>query len=226
VDVIGRSRGQRVVGEASVASISVDHSGMWHPDYDVASKFTLSPPLRPRRHVDALARGLAGGALQLVGTDHAAFNTTQKRLGRHDFREIPLSGDGIEQRMHVTWDVLVNGGLASPSDFVRVTSTEAARIFNLYPRKGVIAAGSDADVVVFDPAEAHVLGAAAAHGATDTCLWEGRRVTGRVTHTVSRGRLVWADGVLTLPRGTGRFVPTAPFGALYTGATTERKILS
>ncbi len=98
-----RARGQRVAGEAIAASISVDHSGMWHEDFDTAAKFTLSPPLRPRSHVDALARGLAGGALQLVGTDHAAFNSTQKRLGRHDFREIPLSGNGIEERLHVTW---------------------------------------------------------------------------------------------------------------------------
>ena len=216
-----RARGQKVVGEAIVASISVDHSGMFDADYDSAARFTLSPPLRPRSHVDALARGLAGGALQLVGTDPAAFNTTQKRLGRHDFREIPLSGNGIEERLHVTWDVLVNSGMASPSDFVRVTSTEAARIFNLYPRKGVLAAGSDADVIIFDPAEEHTLSAATAHGAIDTSLWEGRRVRGRVTHTLSRGRLLWADGVLNVPRGTGRFVPAAPFGSLYSGAYAD-----
>jgi dihydropyrimidinase len=207
-----------------VASISVDHSGMWDADFDSAARFTLSPPLRPRSHVNALARGLAGGALQLVGTDHAAFNTSQKRLGRTDFREIPLSGNGIEERLHVTWDVLVNAGLASPSDFVRVTSTEAARIFNLYPRKGVLAPGSDADVIVFDPDEVHTLSAQSAHGAIDTSLWEGRTVRGRVTHTVSRGRLLWADGVLDVPRGTGRFVPAAPFGSLYSGASAEQML--
>ena len=163
-------------------------------------------------------------AVQLVGTDHAAFNTSQKRLGVSDFREIPLSGNGIEERLHVTWDVLVNGGLASPSDFVRVTSTEAARIFNLYPRKGVLAPGSDADVILFDPAEVHTLSAKSAHGSIDTSLWEGRRVRGRVTHTVSRGRVLWADGVLDVPRGTGRFVPAAPFGSLYSGASAEQML--
>ena len=135
-----------------------------------------------------------------------------------DFRETPLSGNGIEERLHVAWDVLVNGGLASRPDFVRVTSTEAARICGLYPRKGVVAAGSDADVIVFDPNEAHVLSARTAHGAMDTSLWEGRAVRGRVTHTLSRGRMLWADGQLRVSRGTGRFVPTAPFGALYAGA--------
>ena len=220
-----RARGQRVAGEAITASISVDHSGMWDPDFDTAAKFTLSPPLRPREHVTALARGLAGGALQLLGTDHAAFNTSQKRLGRHDFRELPLSGNGIEERLHVAWEVLVNGGLASPSDFVRVTSTEAARIFNLYPRKGVVAEGSDADVIVFDPQEQHTLTAAGAHGAIDTSLWEGMRVTGRVTVTVSRGRVLWeSEGdVLRCERGTGRFVPARPFGSLYAGASPTQQ---
>ncbi len=100
-----RARGQRgVVGETIVAAISVDHTGLWHPEFDTAAKFTLSPPLRPRAHVEALAKALAGGAgVHLVGTDHASFNSTQKRLGRHDFRNIPLSGNGIEERLHVTW---------------------------------------------------------------------------------------------------------------------------
>ncbi len=105
-----RARGQRgVVGETIVAAISVDHAGLWHPDFDAAAKFTLSPPLRPRAHVEALAKALAGGAggVHLVGTDHASFNSTQKRLGRHDFRNIPLSGNGIEERLHVTWCALL-----------------------------------------------------------------------------------------------------------------------
>jgi dihydropyrimidinase len=120
---------------------------------------------------------------------------------------------------------LVNGGLASASDFVRVTSTEAARIFNLYPRKGVLAVGSDADVIVFDPNEVHTLSAKTAHGRSDTSLWERRAVRGRVVSTVSRGRLLWHEGVLHAEeaRGSGRFVPVRPFGGLYDGLLPLRE---
>jgi dihydropyrimidinase len=119
-------------------------------------------------------------------------------------------------------DVMVNSGLATASDFVRVTSTEAARIFNLYPQKGVIMAGSDADVVLFDPVQAHTLSAASAHGRIDTSLWEGRRVLGRVVTTISRGRVLWHDGVLSVEPNTGRFVPARPFGSLYSGASVAQ----
>jgi dihydropyrimidinase len=219
-----RERGVRMVGEAIVASISVPHDGMWDPDYDTAAKFTLSPPLRSRKHVEALARGLATGRLHLVGSDHAAFNTTQKRLGLTDFRETPVSGNGIEERLTVTYDVLVNSGLATPSDVVRVCSTEAAQTFNLYPRKGVIQVGSDADVVVFDPRERQVLSAKTHHSRIDTSLWEGREVTGKVVLTISRGRIVYKDGAITAQPGTGRFVPAPPFGKLYQGLDTYARV--
>lgn len=221
-----RDRGVRMVGEAIVASISVPHDKMWDPDFNTAATFTLSPPLRSRHHVDALARGLAAGRLHLVGSDHAAFNTTQKRLGRQDFREIPVSGNGIEERLTVTYDVLVNTGLASASDVVRVCSTEAAMLWNLYPRKGVIQPGSDADVVLFDPRQRQVLSAKTHHSRIDTSLWEGRAVVGKVVMTVSRGRVVYEQDALTPAAAphTGRFVPAPPFGKLYQGLATHAAV--
>ena len=217
-----RARGVRMVGEAITASISVPYDGMWAPEFDEAAKNTLSPPLRSREHVSALAKALAAGLLSHLGSDHAAFNSTQKRLGRYDFRDIPVSGNGIEERLVVTWDAIVASGLASPSDFVRVTSTAAAQIFNLYPRKGRIEAGSDADVVLFDPEARQVLSARTHHSRIDTSLWEGRTVAGRVDLTISRGRIVFDNGKLNLLPGTGRFVAVKPFGGLYHGLKIRR----
>ncbi|KAI7845659.1 hypothetical protein COHA_000773 [Chlorella ohadii] len=212
-----RQRGQRVIGETVASAVSMDESRMWHPDFNVAAQYVMSPPIRSKEHGAALRSALAGGLLQLVGTDHAVFNSTQKAVGRHDFRIIPNGVNGLEERMHVVWQEMVNSGLLSPSDFVRVTSTVAAQIFNVYPRKGVVAEGSDADVIIFDPSVKHTISAKAHYSAMDTNIYEGYAVTGKVVTTVSRGRVVWHDGKLNVTRGSGRFVPTPPFGPLYDG---------
>ena len=152
----------------------------------------MSPPIR-KQAVDgvALRHALASGLLHLVGTDHAVFNSTQKAAGRDDFRRIPNGVNGIEERMHVTWELMVNSGLMSPSDFVRVTSTAAAKIFNIYPRKGTISVGSDADVILLDPTVQHMLSAATHHSRVDMNVFEGMNITGKVVTTISRGRIVW-----------------------------------
>jgi dihydropyrimidinase len=190
----------------------------------------MSPPIR-KQAVDgvALRHALASGLLHLVGTDHAVFNSTQKAAGRDDFRKIPNGVNGIEERMHVTWEIMVNSGLMSPSDFVRVTSTAASKIFNIYPRKGVIAVGSDADVILLDPTIQHTLSAATHHSRVDMNVFEGMNITGKVVTTVSRGRIVWnvsalmcrrsavvltrpllQDGRLHVQAYTGRYVPLPP----------------
>ena len=222
-----RLKGVRMVGEAIVASISVPHDKMWHPDFDTAASHTLSPPLRSAAHVAALQAGLAQGFLACVGSDHAAFNSSQKRLGRHDFRDIPVSGNGIEERFVVTWSVLVGSGLAPATRFVEVTSTAAAKMWGLYPRKGHIAAGSDADIVVFDPKDSTTFSAKTHHSAIDTSLWEGYTASGRVLTTVSRGRVVWDAGTLVgiaERRGSGRFVPAGTFGSLYDGLDISARV--
>jgi len=155
--------------------------------------------------------------LQLVATDHASFNSTQKAVGRDDFRLIPNGVHGLEERMHIVWEEMVNSGLITPMDFVRVTSSAAAQIFNMYPRKGRIAAGSDADVIVFDPNREHVLSAASHHHNNDLNIYEGRRIQGYVETTISRGRVVWQHGQLNVEPGSGRFVPLPLHGPLFDG---------
>lgn len=102
-----RRQGQRIVGEAVTSGLALDESAMWHPDFDTAAKYVMSPPIRSVEHQAALRAALAGGSLQLVGTDHAAWNSTQKRFGRHDFRRMPNGVNGIEERLHVVWDTMV-----------------------------------------------------------------------------------------------------------------------
>ena len=145
------------------------------------------------------------------------FNSKQKELGRHDFRIIPNGVNGVEERLHIVWDEMVNSGLATPSMFVRMVSADVARAFNVYPRKDRICAGCDADVIVFDPAAVHTISAGAHHSRMDTNIYEGRTVRGRVVTTISRGRLVWHDGKLSVERGSGRRIMMEPFGELFDG---------
>ncbi|CAI7880249.1 unnamed protein product [Closterium sp. NIES-54] len=212
-----RRRGQRVVGEPVVSGIALNDSHLWSPDFKHAAQFVMSPPIRSAEHVAAVKAALATGTLQLVATDHCPFNSSQKAKGRHDFRLIPNGVNGIEERMHITWDVMVNSGLMSPSDYVRITSTECARIFNLYPQKGVVAEGSDADVIVLNPRGSTTISAATHHSRIDTNVYEGWRMQGNIEVTVSQGRVVWQHGRLNVTRGAGRFVPMRPFGPLFHG---------
>jgi dihydropyrimidinase len=210
-----RFRGSRIIGETVTSAISLNDTVLWNRNFTEAAKYVMSPPIRSAASGAAVKAALAGGALQLLGTDHAVFNSTQKSAGKDDFRLIPNGVNGIEERMHVAWEELVNAGLVSPMDYVRITSTEAAKLFNVYPRKGTIAVGSDADVIVLDPTIEHTLSVSKHHSRMDTNIYEGKRIKGKVVTTVSRGRLVWHNGKLDIERGTGRYVPLAPFGSAY-----------
>eukprot|EP00873_Tetraselmis_striata_P014482 jgi/Tetstr1/434746/TSEL_023798.t1 len=219
MEEVARARiaGQRVIGEPVVSGLAVDESRMWDKDFKIAAQYVMSPPIRSAEHRPALKKALASGVLQIVATDHAVFNSTQKAVGRHDFRIIPNGVNGIEERMHVVWEEMVVSGLMSPSDYVRATSTAAAQAFNLYPQKGVIAVGSDADIILLDPKVDHTISAATHHSRMDTNIYEGMLIHGKVTTTISRGRLVWHDGKLDVQPGTGRYVPMEPFGPLFDG---------
>ena len=159
--------------------------------------------------------------------DHFTFsavcNSTQKAAGRDDFRLIPNGVNGIEERIHVLWDEMVNSGPATPAQFVRMMSSGAAHTFNLYPRKGAVRAGSDADVIIFNPDAVHTISATAHHSQMDTNIYEGRTVTGRVETTISRGRLVWHDDELLVERGSGRRIMMKPFGPLFFPRTTQNE---
>ena len=153
-------------GEALAGHLIVDDSVYDHPDFDFAAGHVMSPPFRSREHQKALWQGLQGGNLHTNATDHCTFCAEQKAAGRNDFTKIPNGCGGVEDRMAVIWDEGVNSGKLTPSEFVRVTSANAAQIFNIYPRKGLIAPGSDADIVVWDPEGSRTISASSSRCGT------------------------------------------------------------
>src|SRR5205814_6640143 len=155
----------------------------------------MSPPLRPKETQDRLWRGLAGNDLQAISTDHCPFcMKEQKELGHDDFSKIPNGAPGVETRMSLVYDGGVRTGKISLNRFVELTSTSPAKIFGLFPRKGTIAPGSDADIVVFDPAKKHTLSAKTLHQRVDYTPYEDREVTGRVETVLSRGKVIVENG--------------------------------
>lgn len=212
-----RGRGVKVIGETLPGFLAIDDSVYRHADFDVAAGHVMSPPYRSREHQAVLWQAVQDGTLSTTGTDHCCFTKAQKRLGEGDFTRIPNGCGGIEERLHVLWQLGVNGGRISPEQFVALTSTNAARSFNLWPRKGALEIGGDADVIVLDPAKRRTLSAATQRQATDFSVWEGMEVQGVVVHTLSRGAHVWADGDLRAESGRGRYVPRLPFGHPYRG---------
>ncbi|XP_043690860.1 dihydropyrimidinase-like [Telopea speciosissima] len=212
-----RQAGQRVIGEPIAAGLALDDSGIFDPDFTTAAKYVISPPIRKAGHDKALQAALSMGVLQLVGTDHCSFNSTQKALGIDDFRKIPNGLNGIEERMHLVWDTMVESGLISPPDYVRITSTECARIFNIYPRKGAILAGSDADIIILNPNASFEISAATHHTRSDINVFEGKRGKGKIEVTIAGGKVVWEDGELKVVRGSGRYIEMPPYSYLFNG---------
>ncbi|MGH8302107.1 MAG: dihydropyrimidinase, partial [Steroidobacteraceae bacterium] len=178
-----RARGQRVFGEVLAGHLVVDESVYRNPDFATAAAHVMSPPFREKWHQEVLWRSLQAGNLQTTATDHCTFCAPQKGAGREDFRKIPNGCGGVEERMMVLWDAGVNTGRLTSSEFVAVTSANAAKIFNLYPRKGLIAAGSDADLVLWDPQGTRTISAKTHRSRVDFNVFEGRTVTGVPTHT-------------------------------------------
>jgi dihydropyrimidinase len=212
-----RARGVRVVGETLPGFLAIDDSVYDTDDFDRAAGHVMSPPYRPKGHPEALWRALLDGSLSTTGTDHCCFTKEQKRLGLERFTLIPNGCGGVEDRLHVLWHLGVNAGRLTPERFVALTSANAARAFHLWPRKGSLAVGADADVVVLDPSREKTLSARTQHQRTDFSVWEGRTVKGVVVHTLAGGRHVWADGDLRAVPGAGRFLPRRPFGPVYGG---------
>jgi dihydropyrimidinase len=171
----------------------------------------MSPPLRPAETQERLWRGLAFNDLQAISTDHCPFcMKEQKTLGAHDFSKIPNGAPGIETRMSLVYDGGVRTGRISLNRFVELTSTSPAKIFGLFPRKGTIAPGSDADIVIFDPLKTVRLGVKALHMNVDYNPYEGREVTGVADTVISRGRVVVDGGTFTGRAGAGSFLRRNP----------------
>lgn len=214
-----QARGVTVIGETLPGFLALDDSVYRSADFDFAAGHVMSPPYRPKEHQAVLWQALQDGVLSTTGTDHCCSTKAQKRLGENDFRKIPNGCGGVEDRLHVLWHLGVGGGKISPEQFVALTSTNAAKTFNLWPRKGRLEVGADADVVVLDPERSKTLSAATQHQNTDFSVWEGMTVKGVVVHTLSRGRHLWADGDLRAEPGMGRYLPRAAFGDAYLGKT-------
>ena len=210
-----RNEGQRVFGEVLAGHLLIDDSVYRHEDFEVAAAHVMSPPFRSKEHQAALWHGLQSGNLQTTATDHCCFCADQKAMGKDDFRSIPNGTAGIENRMEVLWDQGVNTGRLTMNEFVKVTSTNAAQIFNIYPRKGSVSAGADADIVVWDPQATKTISAKTHQQKIDYNIFEGMTVTGCASHTISRGKVVFADGELDVDRGAGRYIDRPAFAPYY-----------
>jgi dihydropyrimidinase len=206
-----RARGQRVYGEALAGHLVIDESVYHRTDLEFARGHVMSPPFRSKEHQAALWQGLQGGNLQTTATDHCTFCAAQKAAGKDDFTKIPNGCGGVEDRMAVIWDAGVNSGKLTPSEFVKVTSTNAAQIFNMYPRKGVVVAGADADIVVWDPNGRRTISAKTQFAKGGFNVFEGRTVRGIPSFTLAAGNVVFERGDLRAVVGAGRHVDRPAF---------------
>ena len=205
-----RDRGLPAHAETCPQYLFLSYDNYEEPGFEGA-KYVMSPPLRGKETQDKLWRGLAGGDLQAVSTDHCPFcMKEQKELGKGDFSKIPNGAPGIETRMSLLFDGGVRTGRIPVNRWVELTSTSPAKIFGLFPRKGTIAPGSDADIVVFDPNKKQTLSAKTLHMRVDYNPYEGREVTGVSETVLSRGRVIVENGEFTGRAGAGSFLKRNP----------------
>lgn len=209
-----RQNGIRAYGEPLIQHLTLDDSEYAHADWDHAARRVMSPPFRDKKHQDSLWAGLAAGSLQVVATDHCAFTTEQKRNGVGNFTLIPNGTGGLEDRMPMLWTHGVETGRLTMNEFVAVTSTNIAKILNVYPKKGAILVGADADIVVWDPNKEKTITADTQQSAIDYNVFEGKHVKGLPRYTLTRGMVAVDDGEVKTQEGHGKFVEREPFQAV------------
>jgi dihydropyrimidinase len=201
-----RDRGLRVYAETCPQYLYLSLEKLDGPGFDGA-KYVFTPPLREKWHQEKLWQGLAKDDLQVVSTDHCPFcMKEQKELGKDDFTKIPNGGPGIEHRMSLVYSGGVHGGKFSANRFVQLVSTAPAKLFGLYPRKGTVAVGSDADLIVFDADEEQTISVKTHHMRVDYSMFEGTRVKGVTKTVLSRGRVIVENGKFVGKVGAGEFL--------------------
>ncbi len=197
-------RNQKVFVETCIQYLLLDAS-LYEQDFDGA-KWVMSPPLREKKDQATLWAGINQGLVQVVATDHCPFKWEQKLMGKDDFSKIPNGHPAIEHRMELLFSEGVKKGKITLNKYVEVTSTNAAKIFGMFPKKGTIAVGSDADIVIFSPNEKHTITASAHHMNTDYSGYEGLEVTGKVKTVLLRGKVVIDNNKCLIDKGYGQLV--------------------
>jgi dihydropyrimidinase len=209
---LAREKGWDVWGETCTQYFFVDYTFLERPDFEGA-KYVYTPPPRPKENQDVLWSAVRNDVLSVVSTDHCAFSWgEQKTMGRDDFSKIPNGGPGLENRLHMIHHFGVRDGRITLSRMVELLCTNPAKLFGLYPRKGTLAPGSDADVVIFDPERPKRITAADQHSRSDYNLYEGTEVIGDVDTVLLRGTVLVEGGELKAEPGIGQFVERAKFG--------------
>jgi dihydropyrimidinase len=214
----------RVYGEPLVQHLTLDESEYFNKDWDHSARRVMSPPFRSKEHQDGLWAGLAAGSLQVVATDHCSFTTEQKRFGLGDFTKIPNGTGGLEDRLPVLWTKGVNTGRLTMNEFVAVTSTNIAKILNMYPKKGAIMVGADADLIVWDPARSKTIAADKQQSAIDYNVFEGIEVTGLPRFTLTRGVVAVSEDEINTREGHGEFVARDAYPAVNKALSVWKEI--
>ena len=203
---MAKARGLPIFAETCPHYLTLDDSVYAGDDFDVA-KYVMTPPLRPVHHQDALWHGIRRGDIDVISTDHCPFCMVgQKDAGQGDFSKIPNGVGGVEHRLVLLYDRGVRQGEISLERLVSITATTPAKLFGLYPQKGTLAVGSDADIVVFDPNGTTMISVENSPTQVDYSIYEGRVCAGKVRHVFSRGQQVVADAVVVGRAGHGQFV--------------------
>lgn len=221
-----RQNGMRVYGEPLIQHLTLDETEYFDEDWDHAARRVMSPPFRSKLHQDSLWAGLQSGSLQCVATDHCAFTTEQKRFGVGDFTKIPNGTGGLEDRLPMLWTHGVATGRLTMNEFVAVTSTNIAKILNMYPKKGAILVGADADIVVWDPTRAKTISAGNQQSAIDYNVFEGKQVIGLPRYTLTRGVVAIEETTVKTQEGHGKFVKREPFAAVNKALSTWKDVVA
>ena len=210
-----RDEGLAAYAETCPQYLFLDYS-LYEREGFEGAKWVMTPPLREKWNQEKLWQGLAGNDLQVISTDHCPFCfKEQKEMGRDDFTKIPNGGPGVEHRMSLIYNGGVAQGRISVNRFVELTSTSAAKLFGLFPRKGTIAVGSDADIVIFDPNREETISAATHHMNVDYSAYEGTTVRGVTKTVLARGRVIIDDGEYVGKPGDGQFLKRGTFSGRY-----------